>query len=77
MQGFLYGLIRSLLPSSKVDVRVCEDGGVEARVRYSDMDWAEATCGGLSNQVKFCRGVREDLVPRRRVRRRLHWRKRR
>lgn len=71
MRDFLYGLIRKLLPSSNVDVRQLPNGDLEARVVYSEMDWELALNGGL---VDFARGVRDDLVPRARGRRRrLHW----
>lgn len=68
---FLEGVLRSFMPSSRVEVRLHPAGGVEARVRYSDMDWESLT------HEQQARRVAEDFMPRRRRRRRLHWGKRR
>jgi hypothetical protein len=68
---FLEGILRHLFPTSRTEVRLLPQGGIEARVRYSDMDWADLTA------EQSARRVATDFLPRRRVRRRLHWGKRR
>jgi hypothetical protein len=69
---FLQELLRRLFPTSRTEVRLRPEGGIEARVRYSDMDWAELT----AEPTSAARQVARDLTPRRRARRRLHWGKR-
>lgn len=68
---FLESILRHILPSSRVDVRLHPAGGVEARVHYSDHDWA------LLSHEQLARRVFSDFMPPRRPRRRLHWGKRR
>lgn len=68
---FLEGVLRHLFPTSRTEVRVLPMGGIEARVLYSDMDWAMLA---YEDQAKV---VARDLLPRRKPRRRLHWGKRR
>lgn len=69
---FLEGLIRQLFPTSRTEVRLLPQGGIEARVRYSDMDWAD-----LTTFEDKARRVAADLTPRRMPKRRLHWGRRR
>ena len=71
-RSFLASVLKRFLPSSHVEVFPLPMGGVEARVRYSDMDWAENTT------EENVRRVYNDLVPRQlhNRRRRLHWGKR-
>lgn len=70
----LEAFIKRLLPSSRVEVFILPSGSIEARVRYSEMDWEYNTT------EQNLRAVRDDLVPRRPSelpkRRRLHWGKR-
>lgn len=76
-QGWLHSLIKLYLPSSRVDVRLRpEDDRIEARVTYSEMDLERWRSGFEADARDAAQTVRDDLVPRRRAKRRLHWGKR-
>jgi hypothetical protein len=70
---FLEQLMRKWFPSSRVEVRMLPAGGIEARVRYSEKDWAWYTTA----HDEAIGAVRELVPIERPRRRRLHWGRRR
>lgn len=69
---FFESLLREWLPSSRVAVQVLPNGQIKAQVLYSEKDWLFYTTDDERRVV----GMAREFIPKRRVRRRLHWGKR-